>query len=173
MKQQEERYPTVSELNGQLTQPPVATAEMMIRKPVAAVFQAFVDPSVTSRFWFTGGSGMLEPGATVRWDWKMYDFSTQATVIEFEPDRRIRIDWATGDIPTEVEWRFTPRPDDTTLVSITNSGFQGNADERVAQAIGSTEGFAFVLAGAKAWLEHNVALNLVADRFPDGLGGNS
>jgi hypothetical protein len=34
----------------------------------------------------------------------------------------------------------------------------------------STEGFAFVLAGLKALLEHNVTLNLVLDRFPDGIG---
>jgi len=27
--------------------------------------------------------------------------------------------------------------------------------------------FALVLAGAKAFLEHNINLNLIADRFPD------
>jgi len=27
-----------------------------------------------------------------------------------------------------------------------------------------------VLAGAKALLEHNIKLNLVSDRFPDGIG---
>jgi hypothetical protein len=35
--------------------------------------------------------------------------------------------------------------------------------------IGSTEGFSFLLAGAKAWLEHGVQLNLVPDKYPDGL----
>jgi hypothetical protein len=30
----------------------------------------------------------------------------------------------------------------------------------------STEGFTFVLAGLKAFLEHNIILNLVADRHP-------
>jgi hypothetical protein len=44
-------------------------------------------------------------------------------------------------------------------------------DEIVKQAIAATEGFAFVLAGAKALLEHDVILNLVPDRFPDGVGG--
>src|SRR5262249_36606342 len=38
----------------------------------------------------------------------------------------------------------------------------------VQQAISSTEGFTFVLSGLKAFLEHNVLLNLVADRFPKG-----
>ena len=30
----------------------------------------------------------------------------------------------------------------------------------------ATEGFALVLAGAKAWLEHKVVLGLVGDRYP-------
>jgi hypothetical protein len=55
------------------------------------------------------------------------------------------------------------------LVSITNSGFGGSAQEIANLAVASTEGFAFVLAGAKALLEHGVLLNLVPDRFPDGL----
>jgi hypothetical protein len=36
----------------------------------------------------------------------------------------------------------------------------------VQQALGSTNGFALVLAGAKAVLEHGITLNLIADRFP-------
>jgi hypothetical protein len=38
----------------------------------------------------------------------------------------------------------------------------------IAQAIDSKGGFTIVLAGLKAWLEHGIALNLVADQFPDG-----
>jgi len=72
--------------------------------------------------------------------------------------------------PTTIEWTFTPRPDDTTFVSITNSGLTGSGDEIVKKALDSTEGFTFVLAGLKALLEHNIALNLVRDRFPGDVG---
>jgi hypothetical protein len=51
---------------------PIAKAEMLIRRPVAEVFEAFVDPAVTSRFWFTRSTGRLEVGRRVRWDWEMY-----------------------------------------------------------------------------------------------------
>jgi uncharacterized protein YndB with AHSA1/START domain len=34
-----------------LTTPPVAKAAMLIRRPVADVFEAFVDPAITSKFW--------------------------------------------------------------------------------------------------------------------------
>lgn len=61
---------------------PVAKSEMLIRRPVSEVFEAFVDPAITSRFWFTKGSGRLEPGKEIRWDWEMYNFSVQVKVRE-------------------------------------------------------------------------------------------
>jgi len=141
---------------------------MLIRKPVSEVFEAFVDPATTSAFWFTRGDGRLEPGARVTWHWDMYGFAVQVSVTAVEPHRRIAIEWSTYGAPTTVEWIFTPRPDHTTFVSITNAGFVGTPDQIAQQAIGATEGFALVLAGAKAFLEHGVRLNLVRDRFPDG-----
>ncbi len=155
--------------NLELTHAPVARAEMLIRKPVAQVFEAFVDPAITTNFWFTGSSGRLEPGRKVRWDWEMYGSSVDVTVKAVEENRRILVEWSTSDTPTTVEWVFTPHSDNTTFVSITNSGFQGDADEVVKQAMGSEAGFALVLAGLKAWLEHEINLHLIADRFPDAL----
>ena len=153
----------------QLTHAPLAKAEMLIRKPVSEVFEAFIDPAITTRFWFTKSSGRLEPGKQIQWDWEMYNVSTQVSVKAIEQNKRILVDWSGYGTPTSVEWIFTPLADNTTFVSITNSGFSGNADEIVKQAISSTEGFTLVLAGLKALLEHNVTLNLVPDRFPKEL----
>lgn len=94
---------------------PVVRAEMLIRKPAADVFNAFADPAVTTKFWFTKSSGKLEAGKRVHWDWEMYDVG----------------------------------------------------DDAFAQALDSTQGFNLVLAAAKAWLEHGINLNLVADKAPD------
>jgi uncharacterized protein YndB with AHSA1/START domain len=135
---------------------------MLIRRSVAEVFNAFVDPAVTSRFWFTRGTGRLEQGANVKWYWDMYGVSADVEVKAIEANRRILIEW-----PTPVEWSFAPRPDGTTYVSIVASGFTGSDDERVAQAIDSMGGFSLALAGCKAFLEHGVELNLVADHSPD------
>lgn len=154
--------------NLQLSNVPVAKAEMLIRRPVAEVFEAFIDPAVTSKFWFSRSSGRLEPGKQIRWHWDMYNFSVEVAVKSVEPNKRILIEWPAYGSPTTIEWTFTPRDDGTTFVSITNSGFSGEADEVAKQAIDATEGFAFVLAGLKALLEHNVRLNLVPDRFPGG-----
>ena len=148
---------------------PSAKAEMLIRRPVAEVFEAFIDPAITSKFWFTKGSGRLEAGKEIRWDWEIYGFSALVNVRAIDLNRRILIEWSAYGAPTTVEWVFTSRPDNTTFVSITNSGFPGDQDQIVKHAIESTEGFALVLSGLKALLEHNIVLNLVPDRFPDAI----
>src|SRR5262245_34230418 len=66
---------------------------MLIRKPVAAVFEAFVDPAITSRFWFTKGSARLEAGKRVQWDWEMYGVSVPVSVKAVEANARILIEW--------------------------------------------------------------------------------
>lgn len=147
---------------------PVATTAMLIRKPVSEVFEAFVNPAITSKFWFTKGSDRLQAGKQIRWDWEMYNHSVQVSVKVIEENKRILIEWEAYGTPTPVEWVFTSRSDNTTLVNVTNSGFSGDGDEVVKQALDSTGGFTLVLAGAKAFLEHNINLNLIADRFPDG-----
>ena len=143
---------------------------MLIRRPVAEVFEAFVNPAITSKFWFSKGSGRLENGKQVTWDWEMYHFSVPVQVKVVEPNARILVEWSAYGAPTPIEWVFKARPDGTTFVRVTNKGFPGSEAEAIQLALDATEGFAFVLAGAKALLEHNVQLNLVPDRFPDGLG---
>ena len=155
--------------NLQLTQIPIAKTGMLIRKPVAEVFEAFIDPAITTRFWFTKSSGRLETGKQVQWEWEMYDISIPVKVKAIEPNKRILIEWPGGNGPTTVEWLFTPTDDGSTFVRITNSGFTGTGDELVQQATDSTQGFSLVLAGLKALLEHNIQLNLVADRYPKGI----
>jgi uncharacterized protein YndB with AHSA1/START domain len=144
---------------------PIARMEMLIRRPVTEVFEAFVDPAITRRFWFTRGSKRLAEGEVVTWHWDRYGASAEVAVKSMERDRRILIEW-----PTPVEWVFTPRGEGATFVSITASGFTGSDDEKVAQAIDSMGGFSLVLAGCKAFLEHGLELNLVDDHHPDAHG---
>ena len=155
--------------NPQLKQVPMTKTGMLIRRPVADVFEAFVNPDITTKFWFTKGSGRLEAGKQIQWDWEMYGISISVTAKTIEPNKRIVIEWPGYSGPTTVDWRFAPQKDGTTFVSITEAGFTGDGDELVKQVTDSTQGFSLVLAGLKAYLEHNVRLNLVADRYPKGI----
>jgi uncharacterized protein YndB with AHSA1/START domain len=150
-------------------QPPVVKVQMLIRKPVAQVFEALVDPATTSRFWFSKGSGRLDAGKQVRWDWEMYGVSTQVDVKQIEKDQRILMEWDGPDNPTSVEWTFEARDKDRTFVTVKNWGFGGDAEKMMAQAMDSTGGFSFVLAGLKVFLEHGIEPNLVVDHAPDAL----
>jgi uncharacterized protein YndB with AHSA1/START domain len=152
-----------------LSKLPVAKAAMLIRKPAAEVFEAFVNPEITKKFWFTKSTGPLEAGKQVTWTWEMYNFSIQVDVKEIEADKRILIEWGNYGAMTLVEWTFTPHQNDSTYVRITNSGFKGDGDKVVSDALDSTGGFTWVLAGAKALLEHGVELNAIVDAHPEGL----
>ncbi|HET7202655.1 MAG TPA: SRPBCC family protein [Steroidobacteraceae bacterium] len=156
--------------NPRLDHMPVARTAMLIRKPVADVFEAFIDPGITTKFWFTRGTGRLEAGKSVTWEWEMYGASTEVTVKDVERNRRIVIEWDGYSGRTTVEWRFASQGHDATFVGVTESGWTGTGDELVTFATNSTEGFTWTLAGLKALLEHGIRLNVVADRFPNGPG---
>jgi uncharacterized protein YndB with AHSA1/START domain len=145
---------------------------MLIRRPVAQVFEAIVEPALTSRFWFSKGSGRLEAGRRVRWDWEMYGVFANVDVKEVEENRRIFMEWGGPDDPSLVEWTFEPQGADRTFLVVQNWGFGGGAEgaERVvAKALDSTGGFNLVLAALKAFLEHGIELNVVEDHAPAGL----
>lgn len=155
--------------NLHLTQVPVTKTGMLIRRTVAEVFEAFVNPDITTQFWFTKSSGRLEDGKQVQWEWEMYGISIPVSVKALEPNKRIAITWPGYSSLTTVEWEFEPQEDGTTFVRITESGFTGDGDALVKQVTDSTQGFTLVLAGLKAFLEHNIQLNLVVDRYPKGI----
>jgi uncharacterized protein YndB with AHSA1/START domain len=155
--------------NLHLTRVPIAETGMLIRKPAAAVFDAIVNPEITTKFWFTRSSGRLEVGTPVRWDWEMYGVSIEVTAKVIEPNRRIVFEWPGYSGPTLVEWTFSAQGDDATFVKVTESGFTGTGDQLAKYAADSTQGFSLALAGLKALLEYGVRLNLVGDRFPQGI----
>ncbi|CAM3593646.1 SRPBCC family protein [Marinicrinis lubricantis] len=147
-----------------LNHTPVVKSEMLIRRPVEEVFEAFIDPEITTKFWFTKSSGRLEEGKQIRWDWEMYGVSDDIRVKAIKPNELIRIESADRTI---TEWIFTPRAENETYVSITHSGFTGHGDDMVNYAIDSMGGYTMVLCAAKALLEYNIKLNVVADKAPD------
>lgn len=151
----------------EIKEAPTAEAGMLIRRPVAEVFEAIVEPGVTTKFWFTHSSGRLDEGKPVEWEWRMYGVSTKVEVSEIVPNEKIVMRWS--DPPTTVVWTFTEMPGDTTFLEVHNFGFAGSGDEQVNQAVGSTGGFSLVLAGAKAWLEQGLRLGLIGDRHPKGI----
>jgi len=143
---------------------PMVETQMLIRKPVKLVFQAFIDPEITTNFWFTKSSGKLEPDKTIIWNWEMYGVSTTVLVKEIIQNERIVTEW--GNPATKVDYEFIPVTKDSTYVIIKNYGFNETGDKLIQIIKDSTGGFTTVLDGLKAYLEHNIKLNLIGDKFP-------
>lgn len=146
-----------------------AKSELGIRKPVKEVFEAFIDPKITTKFWFTHSTGNLELGKTIAWKWEMYNLVVPVTVIEIVENQKIRIEWGEGIQKSTVLWEFKSVNDNLTFLTIRNYNFLANGDELLSQIKDSTKGFTFVLSGLKAWLEHKIQLRLVGDAFPKEL----
>lgn len=144
-----------------------ADAQMAIRKPIAEVFEAFINPAITTKFWFTKSSGSLETNKKVEWTWGMYNVSAPVWVKQVIPNESIIIEWGSEAQKSTVEWSFKAINDKLTYVSIRNDNFKADAtDDLISQIRDATGGFTIVLASLKAYLEHGIELNLVGDKFP-------
>ena len=141
-----------------------AEAKMLIRKPVEEVFEAFINPAITKNFWFTKASGRLEVNKPITWTWEMYNVSATVITKEILQNQKIVFEW--DDPVKTVEFCFKELDDESTYVIVTESGYNKTGDELIAVIKDSTGGFTTVLDGLKAFLEHRINLNLIADKYP-------
>ena len=141
--------------------PVVAKASLLIRRPVAAAFNAFTEPAVLTQFWLERASARLTPGARVEWEFMVPGAKDTLEVVELVPNQRLVVRWSDG---TRAQWIFTAVDDTTTSVSVEHTGFSGSVEEATAMAIESTQGFTIVLCDLKTLLESGISANLVRDK---------
>ena len=56
------------------------------------VFNALIDPNITTKFWFTKSSGKVETGKEILWEWKMYGVSSKVLVKAIKKNEQILFD---------------------------------------------------------------------------------
>lgn len=142
-----------------------AKAKILVHSPRDEVFNAFIDPSIMSKFWFKRRDQGLREGETISW---LVGDAADALEIEVRvqsttPPSQIIVDWGHGEQFTNVTWTLDEQGSDMTCLTIEECGFTGLPDEIVAQALDSTGGFNQVVIALKALLEHDVVINVVAD----------
>lgn len=145
---------------------PAAKAAMLIRKPVHEVFEAMVNPDITSKFWYSKGKGRLDKDEKVIWIWEWYGVSGEATVQKVVPDQSVDFTWGEEDNPTHVHISFEPKGDNTTFISVEETGFREDMPDLIEKIVGQTNGWALVTAAMKAYLELGVNIKVVEDRHP-------
>ena len=84
-------------------------------------------------------------------------------VKELRRPNRIVIEWENGGEYTQVTWSIEETEQGDTILTIEESGFTGSSDAITERALDSTGGFNQVIIAAKALIEYNVGVNVVAD----------
>jgi uncharacterized protein YndB with AHSA1/START domain len=136
-----------------------ANADMLIRRPPRAVFDAFASADTITQFWLTSTSGPLSPGAAVSWEFMVPGATETVTVTGFDPGRRIAFTWSSG---MTIDMSFEPYPGDATHIIVSVGAFEEkNLLEQVANVV---EGFAIVLCDLKTLLEQGRSAGLVRDK---------
>src|SRR5437762_8763336 len=103
----------------------LAQASMLIRRPPAEVFDAFVNPETITKFWLESTTGPLEKGAQVRWHFMVPGATETVTVTAFESPKRIAFDWSDGN---SVNLVFEARGDAATRLAVEASGLQDESE---------------------------------------------
>lgn len=142
----------------------VIETQMLIRKPVAEVFNAFIDPEITSKFWFTSSTGHLIENRTVDWYWEKDEVTRSVYVEQLIHNELIQFTW--GEPKSTVDFIFEKLTEQETYLRIRNYDISLEGSDLIAFVIEQTGGFTTVLDGCKAYLEYGAQLNLVNDKFP-------
>lgn len=143
----------------------IARAKIVFRTSPERAFDAFVDPKLMSRFWFSRRDQGMEEGKTLAWyiGGGMDAPAIDIRVKELKRPTRLRIDWGQGDQFTEVLWTFERTDTGDTIVQIEESGFTMEGDALLARVLDSTAGFNQVILAAKALVEYDKSINVVMD----------
>lgn len=134
--------------------------QLKIRRPVAEVFDAVVNPATLTGYFISQSSGPLVPGTTVEWSFPEFPgMASPVTVDEVVPDERIVLRWGAGDgdYLTRVEMSFVSLDDGNTMVAISESGWN-DTDAGRAASYDNAGGWMHMMCCMKGYLEYGINL---------------
>ena len=133
--------------------------QLKIRKPVAEVFEAVVNPARLSGYFVQSTTGPLAEGKTVQWSFAEAPRPLDVVVSEVVKDRRIVFEWPVsgGAYLSKVEMAFEVLDSGDTMVRIDESGWHEDEAGKKA-SYGNAGGWMHMLCCLKAYLEYGVNL---------------
>ncbi|HET7628203.1 MAG TPA: SRPBCC family protein [Bacillales bacterium] len=129
------------------------TTKMKINKPAAEVFEAVADPEKMGNYWFSSGTSRVEAGKTITWRYEEYGAEGVIHVKEVVENEKIVFDWG----ETSVAMVFRPLNEGSTILEVTESGFDENDPVVVEKLIDQKGGWTYMLSCLKAYLENGVS----------------
>ena len=137
---------------------------IQILKPAGEVYEAIIDPAKRSNYFISKGSGRLEDGKEIKWQFPEFDMEFPVRVVKTEKDKYISFHWDQDETELLVEISLNPRKKDFTVVTITEKGMENN-ESGLKWLRGNTEGWANFLSCLKAYLEYGINLRKGAFDF--------
>jgi uncharacterized protein YndB with AHSA1/START domain len=131
--------------------------EERVPRPANEVFAAIVDPAQMSRYFITGGSGPMQAGKAVDWEFADVDARVRIDVIEVVENRKVVYEGTHTGSRTRVTLSLAEVDRDTTLVTAHETGWPMDSDG-VKRALGQTAGWTYFLCCLKAYLQHGINL---------------
>jgi uncharacterized protein YndB with AHSA1/START domain len=138
---------------------PKFEVQLKIRKPVAEVFEAVVDPKKLSSYFTKTASGRLAEGQTVMWSFTEAPEPFPVKVRQVVSNERIVFEWAAaeGGYDTTVEMVFKPLEGGDTMVQIRESGWR-DTPKGIESSYGNCSGWMHMACCLKAYLEYGINL---------------
>ena len=132
-------------------------AALQIQKPVNEVFEAIVDPVKMSNFFISKGTGRMEEGKHLIWNFPEFEKDFLIRVGNMVKDKYISFYWLIDNKELLTEMILTTQENNSTLVNITEKSMV-NDEAGIKWLQGNTEGWANFLACLKAYLEYGINL---------------
>ena len=131
--------------------------KFIIRKQVHDVFEAIVDPVKIGNFWFSSSSERWGKGKMVTLRYEEYDAEGVINILEYEEDMKIVFLWGSehGD-ETIVTIKLEEMEDKSTVIEINEAGLKEDDPDIVHKMVGQKEGWVYMLACLKSYLENGV-----------------
>ncbi|NPC50205.1 ATPase [Corallococcus sp. AB032C] len=137
---------------------PKFQVQLKIRKPVAQVFEAVVNPTKLSGYFVKTSSGPLAQGTTVKWSFAEAPGEFDVITREVIPNERIVFEWPADDsYNTRVEMRFVPLDASNTMVKISESGWKPD-EKGIKASYGNAGGWMHMMLCLKGYLEYGINL---------------
>lgn len=137
---------------------------LQISKPIDVVFEAIVNPEKMSNYFISKGSGFMEEGKVLIWNFPEFDMDYSVRVGKIEVNKYISYYWNSEVKELFVEIMLESQANGSTLVSIRETGMP-NDKEGLKWLSGNSFGWSNFLACLKAYLEYNINLRKGAFDF--------
>ncbi|MGG1676094.1 SRPBCC family protein [Neobacillus sp. NRS-1170] len=130
--------------------------KMKIFAPANKVFEAFVDPEKIGNFWFSSSSERWEQGRTITLRYDEYDAQGDIEVKEIENNKKIVFQWGSNGEGHTVTMLLEEQNDSSTIIEVTEEGFNENDSDFINQIIDNKEGWVYMLTCLKGYLEFDI-----------------